>query len=90
MHLNLIFSSAVYSNAAADFGSMTDISTIHTIGMLMIGENILCLYLNALNASVCNNICADMIDHLGEHNYPLKECLTQKKCIKSRIYPVGL
>jgi hypothetical protein len=87
MHLNLTFSSSVYSNAAADFGSMNDISTIHTNGMLMIGENILCLY---LNASVCTNSCADMIGHLGEHNYPLKECLTQKKCIKSQIYPVGL
>ena len=27
-----------------------------------------------------------MIGHLGEHKYPLKECLMQKKCIKNQIF----
>jgi hypothetical protein len=68
----------VYSNAAADFGTVIDISMLHTNGTLMMGENILCLYLNAVIGSVCTSSCAHMIGHLGEHKYPLKACLTQK------------
>lgn len=64
MRWSLTFSSAVYSSSAADLGSLNDISTIHTNGMLTVGENVLCLY---LNASVCTSSCAHMIGHLGEH-----------------------
>ena len=68
----------MYSTAAADFDTVNDISAVHSNGMLTIGENILCLYLNALNASVGTNSCAHVICHLGEHRYLFKECLTQK------------